>query len=76
MKTIIEKTRIVKQQPLKVRAWLSNGTQQEIYLYGSVLNGCKAKYFIRNRESDKVTVIRGKAWQNGETGVYFLSDKG
>ncbi len=72
LKTVIEKTRVVKQTAAKVQAW-DNGRLREVYFNGPVLHGSAAKYFIRNRQADTVKVVAGRVYQDAEGKPYFLT---
>ena len=77
MQSVLEVSRVVKQQSGKVGAWHNGRFVSDVYFTGPTLHGSPAKYFVRSRDNSgkkRVRVVQGTVYQNSETGVvYFLS---
>lgn len=56
----------------KLRCWF-DGKQVEAYVKGPVVQGARAKYFIRDRDRDTVQVIRGRVYQDASLKPYFVA---
>jgi hypothetical protein len=69
-KRTVEREVIIKDEAVKVRAWV-DGSLRDVYVKGKVVNGAKAKLF--NRNGNKVSVVRGRTFQNDQAIVYFVA---
>jgi hypothetical protein len=71
MKTVLEKTRVVKKTSLKARAWV-NGVLMDVYVSGPNLNGSLAKIFTRSEDGRRISVVRGRTYLNDQNVLYFV----